>query len=655
MPKRGHLLAAVVLLLAPLAALVGPRPDAAAFAYLQNGGFEDGATGWHAGSYDLVTVDASEVPPAAGSMSARLTANGSAFTVSQTIFDAPPGTYTASVSVRRTDPATQLQLLVEVAPAAGNNIEVYAPTGVADQWLTLSGQITLPAFSQVRFAVLGAGSGAVYIDDAHVDGAPPVTATSTATATEASLPTAAATLTGTRTVTPTRTASPTDVPTATPAVVALSATLDNGGFEQAGDDGAPASWHAYGGALTSASEAVHSGGRAARFDSTGGSTTWLYQAVRVEPGAPYAFGAWIDDGPDGGSSWLRISWYESDDASGRAIATSDSTSRLEAAASGYRYLTTDGVSAPDAAHSARLRVLLAAASTAGATIWVDDATFGPAELAAAPATAVPAAAATDETTPGGDAPPPVQAVLGATRRPAAQGRTVVASAAPSASKIVINEVLYDPGIAGANGDGEWVELYNAGDGAVDLGGWTLTDAAAADALPKARIEAHGYAIVTASDSFSKRYPSFSGTLVTVTGHIGNSLGNDGDRLALRDASGALADAISWGTDSTVLSPAIPDVPAGHSIERRTPGFDTGAASDFVDNEAPSPGAAFAAAVAVPRAKASAGAVEVTAASDRSAVGRWLPWVLSAASGAALLALGAWRALPLLGQRFRTRV
>jgi hypothetical protein len=650
MPRRGHLLAAVAMLVAPLAMLAAGRPDAAAFAYLQNGSFEDGATGWSSGSYELVTVGASEVPPVTGLVSARLTASGSPFTVSQTILDVPPGTYTASVSVRRADPATELQLRAEIVPVGGDSVEIDAQTQVADQWLKLSGQLTVITFSQVRFSVYGKGSGTVYIDDAHFDGAAPVTATATTTATEASLPTAAATPTGTRTATPTQT------PTALPVAAALGSTLENDGFEQIGDDGAPASWYGYGGALTSAAGPVHSGGLAARFESTGTSTKWLYQAVRVEPGATYAFGAWIsDDGRDGAASWLRISWYDSDDASGRAIATSDSTSRIEAAATGYRYLTTDGVSAPDAAHSARLRVLLAAVSAARATIFVDDATFGPAELALIPATAVPASAMTDEAAAGSDDPPPLQAVLGATRRPPAQARTPLASSAVSASPIVINEVLYDPGIGGANGDGEWVELYNSGDSAVDLDGWALTDAAATDALPHVRIEARGYAIVAASDSFSKRYSSFSGTLAVVTGHIGNSLGNDGDRLALRDASGALADAISWGTDKTVLSPAIPDVPAGHSIERRAPGFDTGAASDFVDNEAPSPGAAFAAA-ARPHARAdAAGSVEVIAAGRRSAVGRWLPWAILAAAGAALLSAGAWRALPLLRQRFRTRV
>jgi hypothetical protein len=219
-----------------------------------------------------------------------------------------------------------------------------------------------------------------------------------------------------------------------------------------------------------------------------------------------------------------------------------------------------------------------------------------------------------------------------------------ASAAPEQAStgysygvIVINEVLYDAAGDGPDADSEWVELYNSADAPVNLQGWTLEDAASADTLPSLVIPARGFAIV-ASSAFRDAYPDYDGPLVALP-RVGNGLGNDGDRLALLDADGRLVDAISWGTNASALDPPIADVPAGHSIERPSPGIDTDDAADFVDNDRPTPGSAFD--VAAAQAAGGDSTVDILAGTPEDAFG-WLPWALAAASGAMLLATVAWR-------------
>jgi Lamin Tail Domain len=655
MPRPIHLLAVVAMVAAAISLLATLHGRATAFSYIENGGFENGTNGWHAGSLDLTAVDAAEVPPVSGGMSARLTAEGGPFAVSQTLFDVPPGSYAVSASVRRTIPGTQIFLRAQaINPEGPGTNDLYADA-TTNSWIQLSGIITLTAYSQVEVAVRGSGSGAIYIDDVRFDGAAPITATPTPPATIAPVASSTAAPTGTRTTTPTKTASPTRTPTQEAAPAVIGTSLQNGSFEEADDSGMPSSWERYGGDLSLTSAPVRSGIHAARFESTSDSTKWVYQAVSVEPGGTYAFDAWIaDDDPAVASASLRVSWYESGDGSGRALATSDSTEHLDAPQSGYRYLTTAPVLAPDVAHSARLRVLLAPVSAAPAVIYVDDASFGRAEPALVVATAVPVSAGTDDPPIVSDGRSSLALASGRSAKSTNKQPTAAGSAAAPGSRVVINEVLYDPAGAGTDASSEWVELYNAADATVDLTGWSLADAAASDTLPELHISSHGFAVIAASGSFSEAHPGFAGTLVSVGGRIGNSLGNDGDRLLLRDASGATVDAISWGTDTDILSPAVADAPAGHSVERSTPGLDSDSAADFVDNESPSPGGPIGPLSTKPHPKVAADSPAQIVPASNSSVTRWLPWALASAAVAALAAMVAWRVVPALGQRLRTR-
>jgi hypothetical protein len=627
---------------------------AGAFSYIENGSFENGTTGWQSGSLDLVAVGADEVPPTAGAMSARLTADGGPFTLSQTLFDVSPGAYTVSANVRRTVPGTQIFLRAQaVNPEGPGADDLYASAG-ADTWIQLSGEITLTAYSQVEVAIKGTGSGAVYIDDVRFEGAAPISATPTVPAVATDSGSSTPVPTSTRTATPTKTASPTRTPTAPAAP--LIASLRNGGFEDIDDSGMPVGWDRYGGDLSLASSPVRSGAYAARLQSATDSTKWLYQTVAVVPSDPYAFDAWIADiDPAVTSAWLRISWYESDDGSGAALATADSTTRLDAPDPAYRFLTTGAVIAPDAARSARLRVLLAPASAAAAAIYVDDASFGPADpLVPSPPTPMAASATTEDISASeATIPRAPKTATGSARGLAGKPPAPAGFSQSTGAHVVINEVLYDPSGPGADAANEWIELYNATDATVDLTGWTIADATSADTVAELQLAPREFAIIAASDSFSKTYPGFTGKLAVNGGRLGNSLGNDGDRLILTDTNGALVDAISWGSDATVLSPAIPDVPAGHSIERRAPGADSDSAEDFVDNESPSPGAPIAAPSTQPHPKAVSDAPAIVSRTS-SSFGRWLPWALTSAAVAAIAVMLAWRAVPTLTQRLRTR-
>jgi hypothetical protein len=169
-------------------------------------------------------------------------------------------------------------------------------------------------------------------------------------------------------------------------------------------------------------------------------------------------------------------------------------------------------------------------------------------------------------------------------------------------RVVINEVQYDPPQTGTTElDYEWFELYNADSQPVSLAGWTIADNNASDSLPNLNIPPGGFAVIAATASFSQNFPvpSLFGTIAD--GKIGHGLSNNGDRLILRDPAGATIDALSYGTDTTELNPAAPDVAPGHSLERFPAGLDTGTAADFIDQPNPSPGQAGVAPIPTPTA------------------------------------------------------
>ncbi len=646
-------LSSLAILAALSLALLARAPTAGAYQHLANGGFEQGLSGWSAVPGATVMVaGVDDSAPAEESASARINLNGSDTILRYRIPGAlDAGPYTLSLAARSPSPDVAVSIMLLPEDTGTQHFDV-ANAAASAEWTRITGAVTLGQATEATVMIRASGSAGatVYIDDVRLDGAPPVTLTPTASPTTAPPPTVIAHGTapaGTLSPTPTLT------PTPAPSVDVISPALRNGGFEDLDAGGAPFAWEKYGGVLSSDARS-HSGSRAARLDSATASTKWLHQAVIVQPGAWYAFDAWVLHGDAAvGSAFLRVSWYTSADASGAAIDTADSTTRLNAPSAAYRHLTTDAVAAPPDARSARVRAMLSPASNAAASILVDDAAF----YAVAPPSNDPTPVTrTVAVLEGGTSPPSASAVGRAPRtgapRTSAASQPFDPSQTSSAGKIVLNEVLYDADSDVPDADAEWVELYNASDTPIDVGGWSLRDGANIDPLPPLVVPARAFAIVAASSAFRDAYPDFAAPVAILGGRIGNALGNDGDRLYLVDAAGLAVDAVSWGSDAGVLAPAVADVPSGHSIERRIAGVDSDTAADFADNEHPSPGAAFEAAVGNPKPRIGSGpSVELLAGSGARDWG-WLPWALMAASAAACAGTVGWRAAGAVRERVR---
>ena len=148
---------------------------------------------------------------------------------------------------------------------------------------------------------------------------------------------------------------------------------------------------------------------------------------------------------------------------------------------------------------------------------------------------------------------------------------------PSAPTVVINEIMYlvratehaeDP-------SAEFVELHNASQRAIDLGGWKFTSGIRYTFRERV-LEAGGYLVVAADlGAFKSRYPG----VTDVTGPYRGQLSNSGERIRLEDDNGTEIDRVSYadsgfwarrvsqklrGYDDWVSE--APHDGAGHSLE-----------------------------------------------------------------------------------------
>jgi hypothetical protein len=160
--------------------------------------------------------------------------------------------------------------------------------------------------------------------------------------------------------------------------------------------------------------------------------------------------------------------------------------------------------------------------------------------------------------------------------------------------LVINELMPNPD--GADSGAEWIELYNAGNGNLDLSGWRLSwfksnpDSASGSAvLPSGTtIGSRGYLLV--GDEL------VGGTDVQASIDMGN--GTDGDGLQLTDCAGTLEDAVVYGPDNAdgiydeggVASSVAPNPGSEDALIRSPDGADTDSSgNDFCVAASPSPG------------------------------------------------------------------
>jgi len=129
---------------------------------------------------------------------------------------------------------------------------------------------------------------------------------------------------------------------------------------------------------------------------------------------------------------------------------------------------------------------------------------------------------------------------------------------------------------------EFVELFNRGGEAVDLSGWRF-DAGLTYAFPAGTtLPANGY-IVVAESPYHLHAKWSSGRVpldpALVLGPYEGRLDNDGERIALRDAAGALVDEVQYriGFPWPTVGDPVPEGTSGtgHSLQLVNPSFDNG--------------------------------------------------------------------------------
>ena len=503
-----------------------------------------------------------------------------------------------------------------------------------------TGSVTAPedarsARARIVLVPASAAPETIYLDDFALEETDPPTPTPEPTATATPLPS--------ETVTPT----PASVEATSPAAPMPRGRLLNGGFEE-GLEATLAAWQRFGGFLSRSTAFPRSGSFAGAFTSDTTSTKWVYEPLSVDPGRSYAFhGFVLKNGPPDSTVLLRISWYSSADASGSSLASSDSPESLSGSDPSFRYLSTGSVTAPEEARSARARIVLVPASATIETIYLDD--FALEETApptpASGSESEEAALSGRQTVAAGE-PEPLTGLSersgsessGGVRSPGRASATPAPQARAGRTNedspyaVKISEVLANAGAGGDEAAREWVELYNAGPGSVELGDWSLSDNAAADTLPPAALPPGAYAVVAASPDFRRQYPAFQGTLLVLAdGRIGNGLANEGDRLLLLDEEGRSVDALSYGLDHEFFEPPAPAVSPSHSLERFPSDRDTDTAADFRDNAHPSPGTGPSAGITPTAAASPISEVQGQALSASGGGGdpSW-PWLLLAA-------------------------
>jgi hypothetical protein len=186
--------------------------------------------------------------------------------------------------------------------------------------------------------------------------------------------------------------------------------------------------------------------------------------------------------------------------------------------------------------------------------------------------------------------------------------TPTATPTPFSGRLLLSEVLYDP--LGDEPEAEWIEIYNADSLALPLDSFKIGDEETRDQgegmylFPPGAAIVPGEALAIAhhADAFLAAYgflPDFElgDSLAEVPDLIkykswasgSLNLSNTGDEVLLLDWRDEVIDAVSWGNSTWAFDPAVPNVPAGHSIERYPPGVDTDTAADWRDQPEPVPG------------------------------------------------------------------
>ena len=136
--------------------------------------------------------------------------------------------------------------------------------------------------------------------------------------------------------------------------------------------------------------------------------------------------------------------------------------------------------------------------------------------------------------------------------------TVTPAPAPPGSNVVLNEIMPNPATdywtpygswADADGENEYIEIYNAGDDSVNVGGWQLkengTRFATIDSNPAtSNVPSGGYILLLADDSFANQTGPYIKGYRSAWSGGGFSLANSGGyTISLHDGGGVLQDTV----------------------------------------------------------------------------------------------------------------
>lgn len=153
--------------------------------------------------------------------------------------------------------------------------------------------------------------------------------------------------------------------------------------------------------------------------------------------------------------------------------------------------------------------------------------------------------------------------------------------------VVVNEVFTNGGNTGSNWKGQFIELYNQSDTAVDINGWSLTDVSGPNTISTAlTIPAHTYVVVVGNQYNGPDVPSSATKIVLSTQKIGsNGLDGIGDFVQLKNGA-IIIDQMSYGTGVngiSVFNPAPASPTSSQSVYRHPNGADTDTINDWFTN------------------------------------------------------------------------
>lgn len=168
-------------------------------------------------------------------------------------------------------------------------------------------------------------------------------------------------------------------------------------------------------------------------------------------------------------------------------------------------------------------------------------------------------------------------------------RVYVSSNSAGSGGVVINEIMYDPGI----GKSEWIEIFNSSGQTVDLKKWKYKETVTSISLSDSDLYLNpGDFFILANDS--SIYTSFdylqnhsSGIYLKISGSL--SLSNSGEYISITDSLNNVIDEVNFDPDWN--NPEFPDT-KGISLERINPAFnsnDKGNWSSCTDLKGGTPG------------------------------------------------------------------